>query len=185
MHISLEMGSTHMGKKEYIREFLEESLKYPDSSVKFQLFPNESRYTKTGNVYLTKENFDYAYHFGKSIGVKVTASVFEQENNDFLLTYDVPYVKFAYSRNHRIDLIDPWLKRGTKVVITSDFMTKKQLPKGQNIIHLWTSTVHGQTLYPNHFQIDYHPILTQYDGISDHSLQPMSFWNQKLSACLS
>ena len=61
--------------------------------IKWQLF--EDWY---GNTPLTHEAFDYAYQYGTSLGYKVTASVFDKPSLDFLLQYDVPFIKIANRR---------------------------------------------------------------------------------------
>ena len=61
--------------------------------VKWQLFQDWY-----GNTPLTHEAFDYAYQYGKSLGYKVTSSVFDKPSLDFLLEYDVPFIKLANNR---------------------------------------------------------------------------------------
>jgi len=60
---------------------------------KWQLFE------KAGdNIPLLPEVFDYAYEYGTSLGYEVTASVFDKKSLDFLLQYEVPFVKIANNR---------------------------------------------------------------------------------------
>ena len=58
--------------------------------IKWQLFtdcpPNEP---------LRRDVFDYAYGYAKEKGYQTTASVFDMDSLQFLLTYDIPFVKLA------------------------------------------------------------------------------------------
>ena len=58
--------------------------------IKWQLFtdclPNEP---------LRRDVFDYAYGYAKEKGYQTTASVFDTDSLQFLLTYDIPFVKLA------------------------------------------------------------------------------------------
>ena len=58
--------------------------------IKWQLFtdcpPNEP---------LRRDVFDYAYGYAKEKGYQTTASVFDMDSLQFLLTYDIPFVKIA------------------------------------------------------------------------------------------
>jgi sialic acid synthase SpsE len=58
--------------------------------VKFQLFRNEPP-----NEPLTFAAFDFAYHYGRDMGFKVTASVFDMDSLMHLINYDVPFIKIA------------------------------------------------------------------------------------------
>lgn len=61
--------------------------------VKWQLFE------KAGdNIPLHPDVFEYAYEYGTSLGYKVTSSVFDKNSLDFLLDFDVPFVKIANNR---------------------------------------------------------------------------------------
>ena len=60
---------------------------------KWQLFEEAG-----DNIPLTHDSFDFAYQYGTSLGYKVTSSVFDKNSLDFLLRYDVPFVKIANNR---------------------------------------------------------------------------------------
>lgn len=58
--------------------------------LKWQLF------RKAGdNTPLDRTNFEIMYHYSKELGYKTTASVFDKESLDFLLKFDIPFVKIA------------------------------------------------------------------------------------------
>lgn len=176
MHIAIDPGSTHMGKKKFIKELVEDARRANVSSLKFQLFPNKPEFTDCGNVWLDPDLFKVAYKQGKKERVLVTASVFGKEEAEFLADFDVPYVKFAYSMKDQFDLMRGFLNKGTKVVVTSDPMhvmkINDEFNDEKNLIKLYTATIHGQTLYPVNFEIDFDGLFTRnrFDGFSDHSL---------------
>jgi sialic acid synthase SpsE len=90
-------GNTHRNSKEYIKRMHDE-LKAIDTGkheiiIKHQLFENWY-----SNVPLSHESFDYAYDYGTGLGYKVTSSVFDKPSLDFLLQFDVPFIKIANRR---------------------------------------------------------------------------------------
>lgn len=58
--------------------------------IKWQLFKNAGK-----NAFLTKESFTYAYNYAEQFGLQTTASVFDKGSLDFLLKFDIPFVKFS------------------------------------------------------------------------------------------
>ena len=58
--------------------------------IKFQLFKDAPP-----NIPLQLDVFDYAYNYAKEKGYQTTASVFDMDSLQFLLTYDIPFVKIA------------------------------------------------------------------------------------------
>lgn len=61
-----------------------------DVVIKWQLF-----HDAPPNTPLWHTIFEHAYHYAKSKGYQTTASVFDRESLDFLLKFDVPFVKIA------------------------------------------------------------------------------------------
>ncbi len=62
--------------------------------IKWQLFKEAGQ-----NIPLHKSIFDLAYVYADKLGYKTTSSVFDKESLDFLLQFDVPFVKIANNRN--------------------------------------------------------------------------------------
>ena len=58
--------------------------------IKWQLFTD-----CPPNIPLQLDVFNYAYHYARSLGYKATSSVFDKESLDYLLNYDIPFVKLA------------------------------------------------------------------------------------------
>lgn len=61
-----------------------------DIVLKWQLFKDAPP-----NKPLDRDVFDHAYHFAKNYGYETTASVFDEDSLDFLMGYDIPFVKIA------------------------------------------------------------------------------------------
>jgi len=170
MYIVVDPGSTHMGKPKLVREIIEKAKAGGADAVKFQLFPDSKTFTDTGNVYMSPDLFDYAHKQGKLNRIDVTASVFGHKESEFLASYKVPFVKFAYSMKDDISSMEGWLNMGRKVVVTTDIMSMSKLPEHEKLITLYTATVDGKTLYPCMFEIDFEGMFNYFNGFSDHTL---------------
>lgn len=94
--IILDLGSANTCKNDHgIIEEMIYAIKSIDSGkheviLKWQLFQSAPP-----NVPLSHEAFEYAYRVGRSLGYKTTSSVFDKESLDFLLKFDIPFVKIA------------------------------------------------------------------------------------------
>jgi len=105
--IILDFGSatTCKNDKAYVKRMIDE-LKAVDSGkhdivIKWQLFSNEISSLPDGTVLdppvtpLNKGLFAWAYTYAAELGYETTASVFDKESLDYLLTFDIPFVKIA------------------------------------------------------------------------------------------
>lgn len=114
-------GNTCKNDKDTIKKMIEELFSVisecdvdPSTiGVKWQLFKEAGQ-----NVPLTQDSFRYAHEYAKGLGFKSTASVFDQESLEFLLSVDdkVPFVKIA-NRQDLWQLI-PSVPRDTELVIS-------------------------------------------------------------------
>lgn len=90
-------GNTCQNDKSIIKNMYDELKKIDNKKheiiVKWQLFKEAGE-----NIPLGKEIFKFAYEYGKNIGYQVTASVFDIESLNFLLEYDIPFVKIANNK---------------------------------------------------------------------------------------
>ena len=98
--IILDFGSATTCKNDidYVKKMIDE-LKAVDTNkheivIKWQLF-TEILYKGTPVPPLNRDVFNYAYHYARKLGYKTTASVFDKDSLDYLLTYDIPFVKLA------------------------------------------------------------------------------------------
>ena len=58
--------------------------------IKWQLFKDVPP-----NIPLEQKKFAFAYYYAESLGYKITASVFDIASLEFLLIYNIPFVKIA------------------------------------------------------------------------------------------
>jgi hypothetical protein len=65
-------------------------LQLPDVVIKWQLFKESGN-----NVPLMLEVFERAYRYAAIHGIRTTASVFDKDSLDYLLTFGVPFVKIV------------------------------------------------------------------------------------------
>lgn len=161
--IIAEAGSTHMGKWEYCKEILDRCADLRIDAVKFQLFPNEEQFTKSGNVWMPPDLYLECVDYGQDQGVGVAASVFGENEFEFLIKTNPPFVKIAYSQKHRADWTTESLSHGIETIVSCDVMTDKQLPRGVTKLFCIPQ-------YPVYFNICFDTLFPRFDGFSDHTL---------------
>ena len=92
-------ANTHKNDFEYIQRMLDE-LKAVDTG-KHEIVIKHQLFEKAGdNIPLEKHIFNWAYLYAKKLGYKTTSSVFDKPSLDYLLTYDVPFIKIANNRKY-------------------------------------------------------------------------------------
>lgn len=90
-------GNTHKNNWDYLKNMFDE-LKAVDTGkheiiVKHQLFLEAGE-----NISLYRGLFKTAYDYAKELGYQTTSSVFDKSSLDFLLQFDIPFVKIANNR---------------------------------------------------------------------------------------
>lgn len=161
-----------MGKRAYIKELIERAADIGADCVKFQLFPDNLEYTKTGNVYLSDDLFLEAMNLGKTNKIDVTASAFDQYAVDLLIKHNVPFIKFAYGKSDLSPTIRGLSELGKSIVISRDLMNvnpyfNENREKKYNNINI----LYCISQYPVLYQVDWFPITSGFfDGISDHTM---------------
>jgi sialic acid synthase SpsE len=89
-------------------------LKIPGLVIKWQLFKQAGE-----NVPLHHEIFDSAYHYAMTnFGIETTASVFDKESLDFLLTYRIPFIKIA--NNKQSASVLNYIPEARTIIISKD-----------------------------------------------------------------
>ena len=86
-------GNTSGNNKKYIEKMIDSIADVDSGRItihKWQLFEKAGE-----NIPLTHEAFRYAYDYAMSLGFRTTASVFDEASVQFLLKFDIPFVKFA------------------------------------------------------------------------------------------
>jgi sialic acid synthase SpsE len=98
MQIILDMSANTFGDDlSYIMQMMDE-IKEIDTGKHRVVFKTQLFKSAPPNVPLKHEVFDFMYAYGKKLGYQVTSSVFDKESLDFLLKYDVPFIKTANNR---------------------------------------------------------------------------------------
>ena len=87
-------GNTCKNSKRYITQMINKLVEVDSRKhevvIKFQLFKDVPP-----NIPLRHDVFRFAYEYAKEKGYKTTASVFDMDSLQFLLTFDIPFVKLA------------------------------------------------------------------------------------------
>ena len=113
--IVLDAGSGNTCRNDLgkVREMIDSVADYADKGIviKWQLFKNAPP-----NIPLERKVFDYAYTYALGLGLKTTASVFDEESLDYLLGFDVPFVKIANRRD--LNYLYEYVPEGVNVVMS-------------------------------------------------------------------
>lgn len=162
--IVLDPGSTHMGDKRLAKELIDKAAASGADYIKFQLFPNEKKYTSTGNIPMPYEWLPELVKYGRG-KIKVTASAFDKQALEIMRRCEVPFYKFAYSQQDQLQYIEGLLNVGKTVVVSSDVMNLYKLPTHKNLVTLFC-----QPIYPTMWKTNFDDLFPPFHGFSDHSL---------------
>ena len=166
--IILDFGSGNSCKndKNYVKKMLDE-LKTVDTGkheiiIKWQLFKKAGE-----NIPLSHEIFEYAYNYAKKLGYKTTSSVFDKESLEFLLKFDIPFVKIANNRN--LDWIMGEIKRKIPIVLSYGNVEELKVVRTYNTEKLLCVSGYPATAeaYEKTFDLVYY--MKCDCGISDHT----------------
>ena len=168
-----DIGSCHMGNIDYCKEAIDIGEDIGLDVVKFQLFPNESPYTKrskdgvemekpTGNVHMPYKWWTELWEYAEN-KVEITASVFDAEAIDTIQDFNVPFIKFGYSQNHR----KQWMAKLAKdhqIMVSCDDNSINDI--NADYIRLFCISQ-----YPVNYLIDFEGLFVKgrFDGFSDHT----------------
>lgn len=161
IRIICEIGSTHMGKWEYCKEAIDRCYDMGVNAIKFQLFPNQPDYTSSGNVYLPQEKFFDVFHYAHDKGLDCSASVFDDDSFEFLMSLNPSFIKIAYSKRHKRKWMDKATTLKTEVIVSSDMMH----PLPETVTKLFCVP-----RYPVYERISFEGIFERFHGFSDHTL---------------
>jgi sialic acid synthase SpsE len=158
-----ELGSCHMGKWEYIKELIEGCAEIGFTAVKFQLFPNEPRFTDSGNVWLNKDLYLKAAELAKECGIDCSASVFSEQDFQFLKSTTPPWIKLAFSQKHNRSWIEECIDFAIEPIVSCDIMTDYLVPSKATKLYCIPE-------YPVRYEVSFDEIFPRFDGFSDHTL---------------
>lgn len=192
--IILDFGSGNSCKNDwfYAKRMLDE-LKSVDTGkheiiIKWQLFKEAGK-----NVPLDREIFRQAYEYAAELGYKTTASVFDKESLDFLLQYDVPFIKLANRRD--LDWLIGEVPRKVPIYVSYGTQNERKMLAdeheesecfGDNIIQLCCVSNYPATLQEYEDRFLYCPLLLpkiKHDtgylkrAVSDHTTN-LDLWHK-------
>ena len=165
--IDIGGGNTHKNDWTYLKKMFDKLKKIDTGKheiiIKHQLFNNAG-----DNIPLDREIFKKAYNYAKKLGYKTTSSIFDKESLDFLLQFDIPFVKIA--NNRKLDWLIGEIPRKIPIVISYGNVEELKLAENNNIQRLLCVSEYPATIesYEKAFDLEYY-IKCGY-GISDHTI---------------
>ena len=166
-------GNTCQNDKAIVKRMIDE-LRDIDTGkneviIKWQLFEEAE-----GNIPLNHSMFGYAYGYAKKLGYKTTSSVFDKPSLDFLLKYDIPFVKIANRRD--LDWLVGEVPRKLPVYISykdsdelSDLVEKIKTSYGDDKF-LQCVSKYPATIEEYEKHGEWVGLLYRYKAISDHTI---------------
>ena len=172
-------ANTHKNNWDYLKKMLNELQKVDTGKheiiIKHQLFKEAGQ-----NIPLEHELFYYAYDYAKELGYKTTSSVFDKKSLDFLLKFDVPFVKIA--NNRKLDWLIGEIPRKIPVYVScGNYKEYDNANNGFNLIRMACISKYPASIkdYENNFIYgsDYEGEYIQYGIISDHTIN-FDLWHK-------
>jgi N-acetylneuraminate synthase len=157
-----ELGSTHQGKLERIKEAVDKCKDLGIDALKLQLFPDIPPYTPT-NVFLPSAYFTEAFHYAKEKGVVLSASCFAPGYFYQLLALKPQFIKLAYSKKNETEWIQKTIESGIEAIVSCDVMTDHLVPDGATKLYCIPE-------YPVRYEVAFDGLFPRFDGFSDHTL---------------
>ena len=105
--------------------------------------------------------FEYAYRLGTDAGYDVTSSVFDTESLDFLLEFDVPFIKLANRPEYRA-----LAKKIPRLPVMISYSNSDEIQVGKNIIPLCCVSSYPASVKEYHKNFDFADLQA---GVSDHT----------------
>lgn len=164
--LDIGSGNTHKNDWKYLKRMLDE-LKEVDTG-KHEIIIKHQLFIKAGdNIPLKHEIFEKAYDYAKKLGYKTTSSIFDKESLDFLLQFDVNFIKIA--NNRKLDWLVGEIPRKIPLFISYGNVVELEIAKNYNAKKLLCVSKYPATLenYEKAFNLEYY-MLCGY-GISDHT----------------
>ena len=167
-----EIGINHNGDMQIAKRLMDATFSIGWNCVKFQkrvpdiAVPENQKYvirdTPWGKMtYLEykkrmefgKEQYDYIDRYCKEKPLDWTASPWDMPSLDFLLQYDIPFIKLASATNGNEELIKAACKSGKPIVMSCGMCTQKELDKSVNVLEKYGNgdyvLMHTNSTYPS------------------------------------
>lgn len=174
--LDLGSGNTCRNDWKYAKKMIDEIKKIDTGKreiiLKWQLFQQAG-----DNMPLKQDIFKKAYDYAEKKGYRTTSSVFDKESLDFLMQFDVPFIKLANRRD--LDWLIGEIPRKIPLVISYGSVDELKIapPIGSNIQRLLCVSDYPAEpeRYEQAFDLAYY-VSCGY-GISDHT-PDFELWNK-------
>lgn len=157
--IVAEIGSCHGGDLEIAKAAILQAKEAGSFAIKFQLFPNQEVFTKTGNIYLPREWWLELVQKAKDCDIEIFASVWDDEGQSLLESSGCHYVKYAWDL-HNGDF--PTMGNTELKIIASHSLLHTLNPDRINLYCI--------PEYPVPYEVNFDGIFKRFDGFSDHTM---------------
>jgi N-acetylneuraminate synthase len=200
IYLISEAGLNHNGNLGMALEMIDQCAEIGVSCIKFQKreievsTPKEMWYKKRewcGEIvdYISyrrmvefgKDQYDAIDAHCKKVGIRWTASVWDQESVDFMAQYDVPFIKIPSAHLTNSPLVQKVYDSGVPLVISTGMSTEEEIQKALSPIKAFftgSSLMHCTSTYPcadSEINLGYMEELRVYGlpvGFSSHSDSP-------------
>lgn len=164
-------GSTHDGSLEKARELVKIGAGCGLNAIKFQLLSENE--TKAGNILLPWSWLPELIDLGKSLGVKVFASVFNREGAEWLRKCDCKSFKFSYSQRKNLHWLGKRMSDET-IYVSCDVMNMPEWGS-MGLNGPFDSDKGWKRLfclpaYPVPYIVDFEGLFPRFEGFSSHCL---------------
>lgn len=99
-----------------------------------------------------KSEYDYIDDYCKEKPISWTASPWDMPSLEFLLNYDVPFIKLASATNGNIELIKAACKSGKPILMSTGMCTQEELDKAVSVLEDYSNgeyaLMHTNSVYP-------------------------------------
>lgn len=99
-----------------------------------------------------KSEYDYIDDYCKEKPISWTASPWDMPSLEFLLNYDVPFIKLASAANGNIELIKAACKSGKPILMSTGMCTQEELDKAVSVLEDYSNgeyaLMHTNSVYP-------------------------------------
>ena len=160
VYIIADPGSTHGGYGDTAQDLVDIALDAGCDAIKFQLFPNDPKYTDSGNIFFDHKLLKTLIDDNAKKPIEIFASCFDLTSYRYCIDYGMKSMKLAYSMREctYLQQRNAW----DSLYISGDIFTN--FP--ENAIRLFCIPE-----YPVKHEISFDGLFPErFDGFSDHTL---------------
>jgi N-acetylneuraminate synthase len=99
-----------------------------------------------------KDEYNYIDSYCKEKPIRWTASPWDEESLEFLMQYDIPFIKLASATNGRFELIKKACKTGKPILMSTGMCTQEELDLAVKVLEDYSNgnfaLMHTNSTYP-------------------------------------